>query len=100
MLPAGWVSNAAAQGAAKDANIRLIFIDASNIVGPDNRVLGKGKDLDVRGGRKLPFTLGHEIVGTVEALGPEATGVAAIALRNCSARSTASACVICASWVM
>ena len=45
LLPAGWVSNAATQGAAKDANIRLIFIDASNIVGPDNRVLGKGKDL-------------------------------------------------------
>lgn len=45
MLPAGWVSNAATQGPAKDANIRLIFIDAGNIVGPDNRLLGKGKDL-------------------------------------------------------
>ena len=45
LLPAGWVSNAATQGAAKDANIRLIFIDASNIVGPDNKLLGKGKDL-------------------------------------------------------
>ena len=45
MLPAGWVSNAATQGAAKDANVRLIFIDAGNIVGPDNRVLGKGSDL-------------------------------------------------------
>jgi hypothetical protein len=45
MLPTGWVSNAATQGAAKDANIRLIFIDATNIVGPDNRVLGKGKDV-------------------------------------------------------
>ena len=41
LLPAGWVSNAATQGAAKDANIRLILIDAQNIVGPDNRVLGK-----------------------------------------------------------
>src|SRR4051794_11063278 len=45
LLPPGWVSNAATQGAAKDANVRLIFIDAGNIVGPDNRVLGKGKDL-------------------------------------------------------
>jgi len=45
LLPTGWVSNAATQGAAKDANIRLIFIDASNIVGPDNKVLGKGRDL-------------------------------------------------------
>jgi hypothetical protein len=45
MLPAGWVSNAATQGAAKDANMRLIFIDAGNIVGPDNKPLGKGTDL-------------------------------------------------------
>ena len=44
MLPAGWVSAAATQGAAKDANIRLILIDAQNIVGPDNRVLGKGSN--------------------------------------------------------
>ncbi|KPL54887.1 alcohol dehydrogenase [Prosthecomicrobium hirschii] len=38
--------------------------------------LGGGKSLDVRGGRELPFTLGHEIEGEVEAVGPEATGVA------------------------
>lgn len=42
MLPPGWVSNAATQGAAKDANLRLILVDAQNIVGPDNKVLGKG----------------------------------------------------------
>ena len=39
--------------------------------------LGGGKQLDVRAGRELPFTLGHEIEGTVEAVGPEATGVSA-----------------------
>jgi D-arabinose 1-dehydrogenase-like Zn-dependent alcohol dehydrogenase len=38
--------------------------------------LGKGKDLDIRAGRKLPFILGHEIVGTVAAVGPDVTGVA------------------------
>jgi D-arabinose 1-dehydrogenase-like Zn-dependent alcohol dehydrogenase len=37
--------------------------------------LGKGRDLDVRGGRKLPFILGHEIVGTVAGLGPDAIGI-------------------------
>jgi hypothetical protein len=42
MLPAGWASNSAAQGAAKDANLRLILVDAQNIAGPDNKVLGKG----------------------------------------------------------
>jgi hypothetical protein len=44
MLPTGWVSNAATTGAAKDANLRIIFIDEANIVGPDNRVLGKGNN--------------------------------------------------------
>src|SRR6185312_7426592 len=44
MLPSGWVSNAATQGAAKDANLRLILIDQQNIVGPDNKVLGKGSN--------------------------------------------------------
>ncbi len=34
--------------------------------------LGDGKQLDVRSGRTLPFTLGHEIAGTVETAGPEA----------------------------
>jgi alcohol dehydrogenase len=38
--------------------------------------LGDGKTLDVRAGRTLPFTLGHEIAGTVESLGPDAAGAA------------------------
>jgi D-arabinose 1-dehydrogenase-like Zn-dependent alcohol dehydrogenase len=37
--------------------------------------LGGGQKLDVRGNRPLPFTLGHEIAGTVDAVGPEAKGV-------------------------
>jgi len=45
MLPQGWESVVAAQGAAKDCNIRLIFVERNNIVGPDNRPLGKGKDM-------------------------------------------------------
>src|SRR4051812_27206555 len=36
--------------------------------------LGEGKSLDVREGRALPFTLGHEIAGVIERAGPEATG--------------------------
>src|ERR1700733_5586016 len=38
--------------------------------------LGGGNKLDVQSGRKLPFTLGHEIAGVVEAVGPDAQGVA------------------------
>src|SRR5215471_16075813 len=34
--------------------------------------LGDGKQLDVRAGRTLPFTLGHEIAGVVESAGPDA----------------------------
>ena len=34
--------------------------------------LGEGKRLDIRLGRKLPFTLGHEISGHVESAGPDA----------------------------
>jgi D-arabinose 1-dehydrogenase-like Zn-dependent alcohol dehydrogenase len=37
--------------------------------------LGGGQKLDVRGNRPMPFTLGHEIAGVVEAAGPEAQGV-------------------------
>src|SRR6185369_15776665 len=36
--------------------------------------LAGDKRLDVRGGRTLPFTLGHEIAGTVEQAGPDAQG--------------------------
>jgi len=36
--------------------------------------LGDGKTLDVREGRTLPFTLGHEIAGAVERAGPDAPG--------------------------
>jgi len=35
-------------------------------------LLGDGKQLDVRQGRTLPFTLGHEIAGQVESAGPDA----------------------------
>jgi alcohol dehydrogenase, propanol-preferring len=34
------------------------------------------KKLDVTGGRTLPFTLGHEIAGTIEQAGPDAEGAA------------------------
>ncbi|MBE7637387.1 alcohol dehydrogenase catalytic domain-containing protein [Sneathiella sp. P13V-1] len=37
--------------------------------------LGGGKHLDVKGKRPLPFTLGHEIVGEVVAVGDDVSGV-------------------------
>ena len=40
-LPSGWSPNIAAQGAAKDANLRAVFIDRVSINGPDGKPLGK-----------------------------------------------------------
>jgi D-arabinose 1-dehydrogenase-like Zn-dependent alcohol dehydrogenase len=37
--------------------------------------LGGGRKAELAGGRPLPFALGHEIEGAVEAVGPEAAGV-------------------------
>ena len=38
--------------------------------------LGNDRKLDVRSDRTLPFTLGHEIVGKIVAVGPDAEGAA------------------------
>jgi hypothetical protein len=42
MLPAGFMPNVAPQGPAKDANIRVIFVDAMTVNGPDGKPVGKG----------------------------------------------------------
>ena len=42
LLPSGWTSNVAAQGPAKDMNMRAIFVDRVTINGPDGRPVGKG----------------------------------------------------------
>lgn len=43
-LPPGWTPNVAAQGAAKDANLRVVFIDRLSINGPDGKPRGKGSN--------------------------------------------------------
>src|SRR3981081_2358773 len=40
MLPAGWEPNVATARPAKDANLRLHFIDRVAITGPDGKPLG------------------------------------------------------------
>lgn len=39
-LPPGWTSNVAPQGPAKDANLRVIFMDRETISGPDGKPVG------------------------------------------------------------
>ncbi|MSO30510.1 MAG: hypothetical protein EXQ48_06125 [Acidobacteria bacterium] len=40
-LPLGWTPNVAAQGPAKDCNLRVVFIDRITINGPDGKPVGK-----------------------------------------------------------
>ena len=43
-VPTGWTPNIATQGAAKDANLRVIFIDRMTINGQDGMPIGKGSN--------------------------------------------------------
>ncbi len=43
-LPKGWTPNVAAQGPAKDCNLRAVFIDRVTINGPDGKPVGKGSN--------------------------------------------------------
>jgi hypothetical protein len=43
-LPAGFTSNVSAQGAAKDCNLRAVFIDRVTVNGPDGKPVGKGSN--------------------------------------------------------
>ncbi|HEU5272058.1 MAG TPA: hypothetical protein VFU97_00250 [Xanthobacteraceae bacterium] len=44
MLPAGFAPSIATAGPAKDANLRMVFIDRGDITGPDNKPLGRGSN--------------------------------------------------------
>lgn len=44
LLPTGWTSAVAAQGPAKDCNLRAVFIDRVTINGPDGKPRGKGSN--------------------------------------------------------
>jgi len=60
-------------------------------------LLGDGKQLDVRAGRALPFTLGHEIAGTIENAGPDASDAtpgAAVAVYPWIGCGACSACKV------
>ncbi len=43
-FPEGFAMNVAAQGPAKDCNLRLIFIDRITVNGADGKPLGKGSN--------------------------------------------------------
>ena len=43
-LPVGWTPNIATQGAAKDCNLRAVFIDRMTINGSDGKPVGRGSN--------------------------------------------------------
>jgi hypothetical protein len=45
MMPSGWTTNVAAQGPAKDANLRVIFIERLTINDAEGRPVGDGSNL-------------------------------------------------------
>lgn len=58
--------------------------------------MGGGRKLDVRGGRQLPFTMGHEIVGEVVAAGPDTGAVPVGAQRLVYPWIGCGTCPVCA----
>ncbi len=106
LLPSGWTSNMSTQGAAKDANLRLIFVDAQEIEGPDNRVLGKGSNriAMLAAPVKNGATVGQMILGgIVEDVGaaPDGFGVylpAASAKAAHSASTSGGATAVTEDW--
>jgi hypothetical protein len=44
MFPPGFTGNVATQGAAKDCNLRAVFIDRVTVNGPDGKPVGKGSN--------------------------------------------------------
>ena len=67
MLPQGWEAVIATQGAAKDANLRMIFIDRMAIMGPDGkpaarptaRLVYLGNSRQADGGRRAGQMIIH-----------------------------------------
>jgi hypothetical protein len=67
MLPAGFAPNVASSGPAKDANLRLVFIDRIHVTGADGKPLGKGTNrivwLAIPVKETATGTLGQMVIG-------------------------------------
>jgi hypothetical protein len=96
-LPEGWTPNIATQGAAKDANLRAVFIDRLTINGPDGKPVGsKGSNRLVYlvapvkdpGGANVQLVIGGLTEDPADAPGP--FGVYQLATTHRLQRSTSS----------
>jgi hypothetical protein len=85
MLPAGFTSNVATQGPAKDCNLRAIFVDRMTINGPDGKPVGRGSSRLVYlaapvkdpGGANAQVVIGGLVDDPADAPGPFGVYVAA-----------------------
>lgn len=96
MLPPGWTLNVAAQGPAKDANLRAVFIDRVTINGPDGKPVGRGSNRLVylvapvkdAAGANVQLVIGGLTEDPADAPGP--FGVYLLATTHTMQRSTSS----------
>ena len=96
MLPQGFTLNVATQGPAKDANLRVIFVDRMTVNAPDGKPAGKGSSrlvylaAPVRdpGGANAQLVIGGLTDDPADAPGP--FGVYLLATRHSMQRSTSS----------
>jgi hypothetical protein len=93
-FPEGFTPNVATQGAAKDANLRVVFIDRVTINGPDGKPVGKGSNRLVYlvapvkdpGGANAQLVIGGLTEDPADAPGP--FGVYLLATTHKMARTT------------
>lgn len=95
-IPDGWATNVRTEGAAKDANLRAIFIERVTINGPDGRPVGDGSNLLVYltvpvkdpAGASVQLVIGGITEDPVDAPGP--FGVYLPATKSTLRRTTSS----------
>jgi hypothetical protein len=96
LLPGGWTPNVATQGAAKDANLRAVFIDRLTVNGPDGKPVGRGSNRLVYlvapvkdpGGANVQLVIGGLTEDPADAPGP--FGVYLLATTHTVQRSTSN----------
>ena len=95
-LPSGWALNVAAQGPAKDANLRAVFIDRVTVNGADGKPVGKGSNRLVylvapvknAAGENVQLVIGGLTEDPADAPGP--FGVYVLATTHTMQRSTSN----------
>ena len=76
LLPAGWETDVATAGGAKDCNLRVIFVDRSDITGPDGAPRGTSQLVYLEVPVKKPGAdlAGRMVIGGLTADAKDAPG--------------------------